>query len=165
MEVSVIEEGDSVVLTTGEAALTLCKTTGLVTLCDSVGRVLVAQPEPSLPASAEGFRAELALAPGERLYGLGDETRDRLNKRGHETAMVVRNVSSYAPVPFLKPESVLARVQLGRAREGLKDPKGALAAYQDALHQHLQLDPKGEPPIWLGETVQRVAREVGAGNP
>jgi hypothetical protein len=34
-------------------------------------------------------------------YGLGDEARDRLNKRGHETPMVLRNVVSYAPIPFL----------------------------------------------------------------
>ena len=38
---------------------------------------------------------------------------------------------------------------------------GALRAYRDALHQYLQLYPKGEPPIELALTVRRVAGLLG----
>ena len=48
-----------------------------------------------------GFRAVFALSPGENLYGFGDENRDRIQKRGSAGSMVLRNVASYVPIPFL----------------------------------------------------------------
>ena len=35
------------------------------------------------------------------LYGLGDETRERLMKRGHKAILWQTNVSCYGPIPFL----------------------------------------------------------------
>ena len=41
------------------------------------------------------------LAEGERIVGLGDVTRDRLQKRGYRTMMWVCNVQSYVPIPYI----------------------------------------------------------------
>lgn len=48
-----------------------------------------------------GFRVMFDLSDDERLYGLGDENRERLQKRGHRAEMVLRNLTSYIPVPYL----------------------------------------------------------------
>ena len=48
-----------------------------------------------------GFRLVFNLDASERLYGLGDENREHLQKRGHRAEMVLRNVTSYIPIPFV----------------------------------------------------------------
>ena len=48
-----------------------------------------------------GFRIVFSLNASERLYGLGDENREHLQKRGHRAEMVIRNVKSYIPIPFV----------------------------------------------------------------
>ena len=48
-----------------------------------------------------GFRIVFSLDATERLYGLGDENREHLLKRGHRAEMVIRNVKSYIPIPFV----------------------------------------------------------------
>ena len=48
-----------------------------------------------------GYMLDVSLVPSERFYGLGDETRDRIEKRGHTADMWIRNVVSYGPIPFL----------------------------------------------------------------
>ena len=51
--------------------------------------------------SRRGYLLDLPLEPSERFYGLGDETRDCIQKRGHTADMWIRNVVSYGPIPFL----------------------------------------------------------------
>jgi alpha-glucosidase (family GH31 glycosyl hydrolase) len=99
--VTVTEPEGAVCIDTGQASLTVSRTDGRMTLRDAAERVLVEDAAPPQAETGGGFRAELLLGEDERLYGLGDEARDRLNKRGHETPMVLRNVVSYAPIPFL----------------------------------------------------------------
>ena len=48
-----------------------------------------------------GFALDVPLAKGERFYGLGDETRETIQKRGHTADMWIENVTSYGPIPFL----------------------------------------------------------------
>jgi alpha-glucosidase len=55
----------------------------------------------ALGRDGSGFSMTIALDPGERIYGLGDVTRDRLDKRGFATQMWVRNVASYVPIPII----------------------------------------------------------------
>ena len=98
---TVIEQRGEVRLDTGQTSLTVSRSDGCLTLRDCSGEVLLQSASPPRSDPAQGFRAEFLLGEGERLYGLGDETRDRLNKRGHETPMALRNVVSYAPIPFL----------------------------------------------------------------
>ncbi len=99
--VSVTETAEAVTFATGAASLTVCRADGRVTFAEASGRCLLREAEAPVSDPATGFRASFALADGERLYGLGDTTRDRLNKRGHLTSMVLRNVAAYAPIPFL----------------------------------------------------------------
>ena len=99
--VSVTEEEGALKLDTGAAALLVNRADGRLTLRDASGTVLLQEAEAPLSDPHVGFKAEFALGDDERLYGLGDETRDRLNKRGHETPIVLRNVVSYVPIPFL----------------------------------------------------------------
>ncbi len=56
---------------------------------------------PPKPGSEQGFELSFELSPNERLYGFGDESRDKIQKRGHRNRMVVMNVASYAPIPFV----------------------------------------------------------------
>ncbi len=55
----------------------------------------------SVSRTQEGWTVSLTLREGEQLYGLGDVTRDRLDKRGYRCRMWVTNVKRYAPIPFL----------------------------------------------------------------
>ncbi len=49
----------------------------------------------------EGFSVRTPLEDGERLFGLGDESRDRLMKRGHTADLWQTNVSCYGPIPYV----------------------------------------------------------------
>lgn len=48
-----------------------------------------------------GFSVRLPLVPEDRLFGLGDESRDCVEKHGVIAQMKQENVRSYGPVPFL----------------------------------------------------------------
>lgn len=50
---------------------------------------------------ASGFRLDIPLRPGERLFGLGDATRDAVMIRGLRVPVHVCNVSSYGPQPVV----------------------------------------------------------------
>ena len=53
----------------------------------------------------KGFDAKFKIRADEKIYGLGDVTRDRLNKHGYKTDMWVSDVKSYVPIPFLMAEN------------------------------------------------------------
>ena len=95
----VIDEPVQVTLATAEATLIVSRTDGAFTLTRPDGGTLTRTTTP--PRSGEGFEVSLALAGGEMLYGLGDVTRDRIQKRGYRTQMWVRNVASYVPIPYV----------------------------------------------------------------
>jgi len=48
-----------------------------------------------------GWQISLTLRDGEKLYGLGDINRTRLDRRGYRYRVWVTNVKSYIPIPFL----------------------------------------------------------------
>lgn len=48
-----------------------------------------------------GFDLALRLEADDRLFGLGDENREKLNKRGHKNLMAIVNVAAYTPIPFI----------------------------------------------------------------
>ncbi len=95
------ERGSHRVIRTGEATLEVGLADGRVTLGDGQGRTLLREAEAAWSDERQGFGAEFHLEEGERLYGLGDVARDRLNRRGYATPMWVKNVVSYVPIPFL----------------------------------------------------------------
>ncbi|MEG0767752.1 MAG: glycoside hydrolase family 31 protein [Clostridia bacterium] len=49
----------------------------------------------------EGFHLDVQLAPSDRLFGLGDENRDTLMKRGRVCDLWQTNVVCYGPVPYV----------------------------------------------------------------
>lgn len=91
---------DAVTLTTAAATLTVSLRDGSLSLVADGQTVLASTDAPRVSAE-QGFVAGFELAEGERVFGLGDVTRDRLNKRGYRTSIWVRNVASYVPVPLL----------------------------------------------------------------
>jgi alpha-glucosidase len=97
----VVQARDRITLQTGEASLQVSTIDGRCTLCDGAGKPLLSEAEPPACGPAKGFRAEFHLPPGVRLYGLGDVSREKLEKRGEIHNIWVRNVASYVPIPIL----------------------------------------------------------------
>lgn len=55
---------------------------------------------PEMKQTAKGFELRFPLAKGECIYGLGDVSRDNLNRRGGRYEIWVKNVNSYIPMPM-----------------------------------------------------------------
>lgn len=53
------------------------------------------------PYNNRGFTLNLSLTEDERLFGLGDESRKSIARRGSVARLDVRNVASYGPMPFI----------------------------------------------------------------
>jgi alpha-glucosidase len=101
VEFSVEDQDASRTVHTEDASLSISKEDGRVALRDSEGQMLLQEASAPRSSPESGFNAEFELREGEKLYGLGDETRDRIQKRGHRTQMWVKNVACYVPIPFL----------------------------------------------------------------
>lgn len=69
-----------------------------LTLKSESGEVLTTL---SITQAANGWQVDLSLRDGEKLYGLGDIDRTRLDRRGYRYRVWVINVKSYIPIPFL----------------------------------------------------------------
>ncbi|MFB9751530.1 TIM-barrel domain-containing protein [Paenibacillus hodogayensis] len=89
------------IIRTERAQLRVEKSSGRIELTNVQGELLTSHAIPPWSNPQRGFGAEFQLADEERLYGLGDETRERIQKRGHRANMWVANVKAYAPIPFL----------------------------------------------------------------
>ena len=92
---------ESVVVSTAQASVVIAKADGRLAFRDAGGQALLQETSPPVCRADVGFRAEFDLPEGQRLYGLGDQTRDRIEKRGHFAQMWVKNVASYVPIPVL----------------------------------------------------------------
>ncbi|MDF2718657.1 MAG: xylS, partial [Paenibacillus sp.] len=95
------ENGETVTVRTGLAHVTASKRDGRIVFRDERGQVLLRETERPDSPSGAGFAAEFELTGDEKLYGLGDESRHLLQKRGHRAKMWVKNVDCYSPIPFL----------------------------------------------------------------
>jgi len=95
------ETDDRVSIATAQASIAVSKADGRLVFADARNQELLREAEAPACDPAVGFRAVFALPDDERLYGLGDQTRDRIEKRGHLGRMWVRNVASYVPVPVV----------------------------------------------------------------
>ncbi|NLE13738.1 MAG: glycoside hydrolase family 31 protein [Clostridiales bacterium] len=76
---------------------------GVVISIESGGVSLTLDLSDTLSACYEdgGFRLRIPLEADERLFGLGDETRETLMKRGRKADLWQANVKSYGPIPYL----------------------------------------------------------------
>ncbi len=97
--IEIIEAPGQLVVATAEATVSVDTVCGTMALTRADGTLLTHDVTPPWSDSARGFGATLSLADGERLYGLGDVTRERIQKRGLRSMMWVRNVESYVPIP------------------------------------------------------------------
>lgn len=94
------DTGDGLSITTAEATLTLIAADGSLTLADRASDVVTKQSAPK-HEDGGGYDVRFDLATGERLYGLGDASRENIMRRGGAYEMWVRNVKAYAPIPVL----------------------------------------------------------------
>lgn len=76
------------------------KGSGKLSITDALGRQLLSEAEPGV-ADAQGFEARFALPAERQFFGLGDQTRDRLQHRGTLNDLWIRNVTGYIPIPFV----------------------------------------------------------------
>lgn len=53
------------------------------------------------PYKNNGFTLSVSLSEGERLFGLGDESRKSIARRGTVARLDMRNIASYGPMPFI----------------------------------------------------------------
>ena len=54
-----------------------------------------------IPGERRGYKLDISLDETERLFGLGDESRESIARRGTCARMDVKNVVSYGPIPFI----------------------------------------------------------------
>ena len=101
VEFTSTEDAASVTVRTSVATLTIAKSDGRVQLRRADGTLLTQEALSPWSDGERGFGAEFTLADGEKLYGLGDVTRERIQKRGYRTMMWVRNVEAYVPIPYV----------------------------------------------------------------
>ena len=93
------EAGGLCTLATRQARLTISRKNGAIALAGSAGAPLTRQ---SAPAYGDGgYRLGFTLEKQERLYGLGDVSRENIMRRGGAYECWVRNVKAYIPIPVL----------------------------------------------------------------
>lgn len=95
-----LDGGDGLSIATAEATLTLAAADGSLTLAKTGAGALIKQSVSSHEEGG-GYDIRFDLAKGERLYGLGDASRENIMRRGGTYEMWVRNVKAYAPIPVL----------------------------------------------------------------
>ena len=53
------------------------------------------------PYRDKGFTINLTMTEDERIFGLGDESRENIARRGTFSRVDIRNIASYGPMPFI----------------------------------------------------------------
>ncbi len=96
-----VEEGEAVLsVRTKSAAIEVSKADGSIYLFNHSGERIIGSVKAPV-MNRLGYEAAFALKSGSRIYGLGDVTRERIEKTGFETEIWVSNVKQYIPIPFM----------------------------------------------------------------
>ncbi len=95
-----VETSGACVLTTKHARLTVSRKDGSVSFAAADGTPLTQQAAP-VYAPGGGYDLRFTLTKEERLYGLGDVSRDNIMRRGGVYEFWIRNVNAYIPIPVL----------------------------------------------------------------
>ncbi len=53
------------------------------------------------PYNDKGFTINLSMTKEERIFGLGDESRENIARRGTFSRVDIRNIASYGPIPYI----------------------------------------------------------------
>ncbi|MEW6354787.1 MAG: TIM-barrel domain-containing protein [Planctomycetota bacterium] len=88
-------------LTTDLLSITIKRADGALTVRDAEGKELLAEIEASASGPDPGLCTRFLLPPDRAFFGLGDQTRERIEHRGTKADLWVINVSSYIPIPFV----------------------------------------------------------------
>lgn len=175
------EMGECVEVSTARAMLTVSRADGSLSLSDKRGKRLISTVCPPVNGH-EGWEAAFGLENGSRIYGLGDVTRERIEKTGYATEMWVENVKSYVPIPFMMSTAGWGmyinttwrhKVDVGSAKKGelrLNGSAGGMDLYLFAgedcemlLNEYTNL--LGKPamlPIWAYGLVYVCNQDVNA---
>ena len=104
----VIREGDEIAadFTENDADARLEAAYVSVTIDKATGRINVDGAKSPItldfiPGERRGYKIDVSLDETERLFGLGDESRESIARRGTTARMDVKNVVSYGPIPFV----------------------------------------------------------------
>ena len=87
-------------IATKQAKLTINCKDGALVLAFQDGTILTTQAAPIFETNG-GYDVRFALAKKERIYGLGDVSRENIMRRGGVYECWVRNVKSYIPIPVM----------------------------------------------------------------
>jgi alpha-glucosidase (family GH31 glycosyl hydrolase) len=85
-------------LSTAAAELTVDAASGDIRLKSLVSRADVAIRS---ELAGKGYKVRFSLDKGERVYGLGDVSRENIQRRGHSYEIWVKNINSYIPIPMV----------------------------------------------------------------
>lgn len=91
------ESASSAVLSADHITVTVDKASGQVSVSGAAAPMDIS----FIPGERRGFRISVSLDQTERLFGLGDESRKSIARRGTTARMDVKNVVSYGPIPFI----------------------------------------------------------------
>jgi alpha-glucosidase len=94
------EAGGVSSIVTQQAQLTVSRKDGSLALATADAKVIAEQAAPVYQANA-GYEVRFALAKEERIYGLGDVSRENIMRRGGVYEIWVKNVNSYIPIPVV----------------------------------------------------------------
>jgi len=96
-----LTEADGVyAIATGQARLTISRKGGALTLSAADGKSLTQHAAP-VGQTHGGYDLRFTLAKDERLFGLGDVSRENLMRRGGVYEFWVLNVKAYIPIPVV----------------------------------------------------------------
>ncbi len=96
------ENDETVSITSCGVGLIVDKATGSLTVTGTKEPLtLDFDAFPGKEAAKSGFTITSTLGSDERLFGLGDESRTSIARRGTFSRLDIRNIASYGPVPFI----------------------------------------------------------------
>ena len=87
-------------IATKQAKLTISRKDGAVALASADGKTLTQHAAPVYQTGG-AYDLRFSLAKDERLYGLGDVSRENIMRRGRAYELWVLNVKSYIPIPVV----------------------------------------------------------------
>jgi alpha-glucosidase (family GH31 glycosyl hydrolase) len=94
------EANGAYTIATKDARLTVSRKDGAIALTAADGKPLVQQAGPTYETLG-AYDLRFSLAKDERLYGLGDVSRENIMRRGGTYEFWVVNVNSYIPIPVM----------------------------------------------------------------
>ena len=96
------KQAGKLIFITSDATLEINTSNGKISFSEQGGKSLLNESEPPRAGDCEdGFNIAFKLSREEKIYGLGDVSREELQRRGRKYQIIIKNVSSYIPIPFI----------------------------------------------------------------